>query len=729
MRVKNKRIMMKGRIIIALLMIAVCLACISSCNKDHVTNLERVEGKHGYRHVPVSLSDDPSYSNQIIMANRVENTNYALEVSDRAINASEMERILTLYSFDDEGNVLQKTLIDTDLSFFGNIAAMRGKELVIPLSDGTIVLIDSVSGKEITRTSPDGMDDLVWGVVPVSEGIVVIREGRMTLYNDDLEQMREIRDSNITWLNNNSFFEEDGKYYAVLDGNYYSADFTKGSVEKVMSIDDLPITYPEPYGKNAVGTEGLFEVSIGGNQIKTLADFNYVDIKPESRVSEHNFFCLDDTHFVKTYSYISGGAELDLYIYDNSIDNSSKEQIVIGGYGVQNDLIIKQIVYRFNTSHDDYRIILEDYSKEYGWDNGEEAQASLLKLMQYFNSGHTPDIFYGDAFDYEYFGRNSMVCDIMPYLNNSGLLKDIYPSIASTVTSKDHCYSLFACYQMDGYWGLRENLSDPKTSFEDLISLSRSKGIKPFNSKMAYDIADSAIRYPLDLYIDRMTEENVLSSSDLKLIIDASIEYGAGTFEELQNSSPLSMTEGEVMTERSFIANIYTYYGYSLGERHKPLRFLGFPAIGGSVHGIQVNGLCAIAESSDKKDICWEVIQSMFNDEIQENAVSNGYIPVCVDVLDKALGYASDPESIPDNEVLYREFIGVQGDNKPVPSEVISEYKEALDQIDTVISYDWGIFNIVHDEVCSHYTQNKSSGDIVTSLGSRLDLYVKENYR
>lgn len=84
------------------------------------------------------------------------------------------------------------------------------------------------------------------------------------------------------------------------------------------------------------------------------------------------------------------------------------------------------------------------------------------------------------------------------------------------------------------------------------------------------------------------------------------------------------------------------------------------------------------------------------------------------------LQMASDPSS---------EF--VQNGNKglPVDKRVIDDYRSAVDSIDSVIAYDWGVYNIVSEEISSHYSAGKTTDEIASSLQSRIDLYVDENYR
>jgi len=78
-----------------------------------------------------------------------------------------------------------------------------------------------------------------------------------------------------------------------------------------------------------------------------------------------------------------------------------------------------------------------------------------------------------------------------------------------------------------------------------------------------------------------------------------------------------------------------------------------------------------------------------------------------------------------------QEQISVEGnkrDSKQLSKQVIDEYIHAIDQIDSLMTFDWGVFNIIYDETMSFYSQNKSSDEIARSLQSRLNVYVDENY-
>lgn len=719
----NKKIVLTTMIILAL-MISLC-SCRSNDKK-----INRVSGINSYRHKSLELADDPSFTNRILSVEKINGSDFALELCYRFTGEDNIEKYLVLYRFDDEGNIDKRTRIDADVGIQCEVASISDKGLLIQLLNGSLALIDMDTG-DITKISDGGDSSLVIGLCAIPDGYIVVREGSISKLDNELQEISGINDYIISQYSISPFFVENDKYFLELPDGFYNVDFGRGSIDKVIDYSDLPVISPEPYGKYLVGDSGLFEIDMESLTLKTLADFNYVNVRPSSRDAEERYFCLDDTHFIKSYSYLNGGAEIDLYTYDSTLDYSSAQKIVIGGYGVGKDMSLKQAVYQFNSTHSEYRIILDDYSLEYSWDNSEDAQAALLKLIKRFNEGNAPDIFYGENFDYEYFGKTGIVCDLMPYLDGNDITSKLYPSVARTMAGKGKCFSVFSSFQLDGYWGLKSVFDNKDCSFEDLEQKAEQTGLPPETTTFAYVISDNMIRYPFGMYVSDVSGDHVIDKESLKKIIEYSVRYGVGSEEDMVDYAPKSMTEGEVLTQRSFVSDIYDYYYCSMSpdsSEHRPLVYLGFPAVNGSVHGIRAAGLCAISDSSKYKDICWEFISYLLSDEVQKYAVSQGMIPVRRDMIDCMLDYSCDPSSIPDSELVIKERILSVSDGKALTKDVADEYRNALDKIDTVISYDWGIFNIVKEEIMSYYIQNKSFDSIADSMQSRLDLYAKENY-
>jgi len=106
----------------------------------------------------------------------------------------------------------------------------------------------------------------------------------------------------------------------------------------------------------------------------------------------------------------------------------------------------------------------------FGYLTSAEAESKTAELIQYFNQGNAPDIFYGETFDYNYFGLNGMVVDMSGYMENDEAVKNqISDNIMNAFTNEDgSCYRVFSSYMMDGFFGLADNFESNDISWDEL---------------------------------------------------------------------------------------------------------------------------------------------------------------------------------------------------------------------------------------------------------------------
>ena len=59
----------------------------------------------------------------------------------------------------------------------------------------------------------------------------------------------------------------------------------------------------------------------------------------------------------------------------------------------------------------------------------------------------------------------------------------------------------------------------------------------------------------------------------------------------------------------------------------------------------------------------------------------------------------------------------------------IESYRRAVESVDTMDIMDWGLYNIINEEINSRYLEKKEIKDIAHSMRSRIVLYIEENYK
>jgi len=169
------------------------------------------------------------------------------------------------------------------------------------------------------------------------------------------------------------------------------------------------------------------------------------------------------------------------------------------------------------------------------------------------------------------------------------------------------------------------------------------------------------------------------------------------------------------------IGNLYNM-GFSI--KNEDISFLGYPSVYGTSHLVSPDGLVAISSDSAHIDECWKAVRLMLSDDIQKVLVLNQRIPVNDKILRESCKYAQDPKSVPADDPLYYSYYPKKD---PVDSKSVDSFIAAIDSVDTVQTYDWGVWNIIYEEIQTYKT-GKTADQVADSIYNRVLTYVKENY-
>ena len=87
------------------------------------------------------------------------------------------------------------------------------------------------------------------------------------------------------------------------------------------------------------------------------------------------------------------------------------------------------------------------------------------------------------------------------------------------------------------------------------------------------------------------------------------------------------------------------------------------------------------------------------------------------------VSYSLDHSSIPDSDYAYRTYLC----QDEISADTAEDFYKMIESVDSVLYFDWGIADIIDDEVSSYFNQNKPVDEIAESLYSRIELYLSEN--
>lgn len=602
-------------------------------------------------------------------------------------------------------------------------------------------LFDKVTG-ELIRTS-DGIVDYDNDnpfVSTINNGFVYITSTFACRFNDKGDLTAEFEYEDIGWFKpyGKSFTEQRGKYYVVSgDSSIYSFDFDEGSITQLDVFVDSSVDEIGSYGMYVDWRDNnIYELEFDNNINAICAYGSHVLIQPAMYVERFSrgYYFLDKEHFVFTYSYPDGLYDL-FYIYrDESLNIGEREKICVKGYNDVQDKSLQYAAYLYNTSQEEYFVEIEEYGNDYGYTTAIEAQDSQMRLLHEFSSGNMPDIFYGNGFDYEYLGNAGLVIDMADYVRNSSVIlcTSIIPNYYDLMLNDGHCYQLFNGYRINGLF-MNKEYSDCITGDFGIFNDSRiSAGMR--NYYLSSDIVDFALRYPCHKLLER---EGFLTVEDIEQLLRTAYEIGLSSSEKFSNSNVVVNGDEDLTVRQTMVGSIGLYA--SLIENLGDQKYIGYPTIDNTAYTIDPNCLVAISAGSNNKEACFEFIEYLFSEDVQLAVLNQGQLPVNQAIFEEYIDKMSNPELISSDDYAYK-YLAYALLNSNFPSsrtldgyyhmsdESIQDFKDMVYLVDTVNVMDWGMYNIIAEEVESYYIQGKTIPDIASSLHNRLLLYVQENY-
>ena len=739
----NRRIM--ATIATMIVGVFMCASCLCACGKKkQVNSLTRASGQYGYRGTYIDIPSKEGYFLLSLGDVFLDNDRYCLSAvySHYDDNGMLSDYITDIFSVDMNGTIQHtleisqtqavRAVFEKEYAFFAysnqDLIAVQNGEKDQSQLKADLVFFDKKTGETTRVIHPDFNADAVF---VISEGFVIVGDRSISKYTSDGKLLSTLQTDFSMIPRESVIFEDSGSVYLMTSNNewiydYYKLDFETGKATYIIGSDSLSTDVDSCSGQYFFGQKGEYRVDLTNMQIQPMALWNEIDIRPKKMSNaKRDFIALDETHFAQKTIYMDGTGEIGFFSYDNTIRNDYTP-IVVGGYGVYNDEMLQWAIYEFNINNDKYRVVLEDYSEEFSYGTPQEAQMANLKLIKYFNDGHSPDIFYGDSFDYDYFGHAGMLKDMMPFFekDESLLFSDFTPGIQSILMPDGvHCYSVFSGYYMDGYWGQKKDFQSDQVSLNE-IRCKCQTGDKRFTAVLSSPcIAGESLTYRFVQLWGAYGKQKSISREEIIDFVNTTIELGIDPSISWGNVCDMNdVYDGICYLSTAGPSDVFSW-DRETKKAENGLIYVGYPSINGSVHLLVPSGLVGISSSTENEDKCWEFIRKLILPDIQKKVVQSGNIPVRNGVLEMMYQSAMDPNSVVDED-MRRFVLG----KSAVSAETIEEYKRMIDSIDTIRTMDWGVYNIICEEIASYYTQNRSVEQIADTLDARLSLYAQENY-
>lgn len=515
----------------------------------------------------------------------------------------------------------------------------------------------------------------------------------------------------------------------ILSLNLQTGAIIENSLSAFQWMNDL--MYQEKSYEYIINNQGVYRLDDKTGKAIEIANWNAIDIAPSQfvfNITEN--YVLDDNTIIRRVSAIEPGKndELIFMKHRDTDPNEGKKVLTIGGYGVSNSDIIRYATYLYNTGDYDFRVELVEYWLKYYYEDTAGMSRARADILSDMNTGKGDDLFFGADFDFDLWGIAGMVVDMKDFAENDPTfdLSALLPSIIKLAEKDGHLYQIFPSFTIKGFVGYSDLLKSayPLTIEQALaVCGNMSEEQKLLNNAQSINIATLAIQYRLE---DFLSDENGFSITEDHLKNIISFADACGMEENASHHSysdpNLAYIKETLLLKDALITSPYEFNSLEqIGD--SSMFFFGIPSIYDSARLCLPRTLISISSGSENKDACWEFVKLLFSEEAQIRAIQEDSIPMNVDVFEKQINKAMDPELMNEADKVAAMFSSY---SRPMSADTANRYRECVNSLNSLGCNDIDITIILWEELSSYYVEGKPLNDVRKSMENRINLYLNE---
>ena len=550
-------------------------------------------------------------------------------------------------------------------------------------------------------------------------------------------QMHVMTDGNILLIYDNG----EGYKYTLIDAE--SGEASEPEVSPDVRIDYNFSLYP---GRNSdlllADSNGIYTYNFGDNSMVEIVNFigTEMDVSFVSSMVEME----DGKIAVMVMEATSGLQKLHILTPVDSSTLKERKELRLSCYYM--DTNARRVIINFNKTNEDYKIIVNDYSKfddVYSMDYSSASQGAA-QFNTDIISGNVPDIVIlsGDMFPENYISKGIFE-DMAPYLEKDPELsgKEYLTNIFEAVNPWGGLYLLTPSFTLAAMLGKEEYIGDG-IDVDQLIRLADQKGIE-YKDIFTFELRNAILYNAMMLngseFIDLSNGKCRFDSEDFINLLEFTNKLPADYSEETEED--YGAYESYYRDDRALLAMSYLYSFDSYKEALQAtfgtdVSITGFPSASKSTASVFPELRICMSATSSEKEGAWQFIRSFLTDEYQESIWNNEMstaFPVSVPALE-AMATASTEQQ------YYTDEFGLEQPENPlvniggVDLELVPlKKKEAQKLVDVIKSVDhtaytnYEVMDIVIEEAESYWNGEKSSREVADIIQSRISIFINEN--
>ncbi len=628
---------------------------------------------------------------------------------------------------DEEGKEKEIVPINSDNLYSVSVGKNRSAYYTETSGNGILQLVNTDASGEIKRTDVTTLQNgsLYAGMIRTAkDGSVMLgvtdpetEKSSVLMYNTDFEKIFEadcpaetvidviaVRDTMMMICNSGIYlFDINGKKFDKIE----VPGFDPENMTALESNDDEFDFYYQ-------SVDGIYGAYLDKNE--SVEIINWIDSDFNNKIN--SALVINKDRILVSVPGENAGDDANTFYLLTRADESKlekvkkKKTIVAGVMNLTgNDSIIDKII-DYNRSSEDFRIVLNDYSK-YGYDDKETGnEGGMTVLNNDLKSGNIPDVIlaYGDI-DFSALNLKNTFADLSAFMKKDSEIhmEDLLENITASYTDDGKMYAVPVKFGIDAIMGSKSVLGEKTgwTYTEFLDFADKNEKVLKMNTLDEIDM--SLLSVNLDDFVNFKKKKCSFDKPEfIRLIEMIKKQDTAETDISGTGSYPAKIVGiGDYMSFLYFISD---------GSYSDPV-FKGIPDKKETGANINPQMILAVSERSKNKEQAWEFAKYFLSAEYQDaafnEAVTFGF-PVRKDTFENMMNTEAGKDFS-----LYGFPVAVDG-------------KKASEQLKTMINgasrhvvSDSGIKKILREALDDFYSGNKSAEETAAIIQTRVTEYLQ----
>ena len=632
-----------------------------------------------------------------------------------------------VFTIDSEGNPIgdisyipigknrnpNQILLGEDGNFY-----IKGYEESLDMMGNEFIAVFNPSGKELffEKADQSNSNQIFWGQSIFSDGTDI-------------------------YIDINQYSETNSGYF------FCKLDMDAGKLGNPIDIPDMSAMGMNSKIQSGNGTilltndSGAFEIDIKEKSLTPF--FLWKDLDMDHSADEVKTIVLNkDLFFVSTKTWYRGDdwrEESHFYLLQRTDKNpnSGKKIILLGGLSINWNPFLQKAVYLFNKTSTTHRVEIYDYQE-----NSEtvDYMQTLNMMNMEILAGDVPDIIVGSSFDsMDAYIVKDIIADINPLIaSDSDISKDdFFNNILSLDETDGKLYKINANFSLLGLIGPVSLIGDRDgwsvDEFEEVVS-EFPENMKPMHSidqgtllQMAYiscgeqfvDWAAKDVNFDSDAFISLLNYAKTYGSN-MDELNPGGMQIEFDINKAIQNKE-LALVNGFSFMSIGMFSSLRETYG-------EPITMVGFPSAGKNGLACYSDMSFSISEKSADKEAAWEFIKILLSGDIQ-NELGSDYsgFPVLRSSMDKLI--SKEKNKNPDmggTHTISMDGLVFTIENIPLSDETANDFLKIIDNLQTGVSVDSGVSNIIAEEVDAFFKDAKTADETAKIIQNRVQTLVNE---